>query len=82
MKRSGVGLNKAGYIFPINFTTKMIYSIDDSINYISIFRKPPSDNFKVYPIYFLTDLNFFVKNISSSAIPILWAVIPMWRIFP
>ncbi len=70
MKRSGVGLNKAGYIFPINFTTKMIYSIDDSINYISLFRKPPSDNFKVYPIYFLTDLNFFVKNISSSAIPI------------
>ena len=70
LKRSGVGLNKAGYIFPVNFTAKIIYSLDDNINYLSIFRKPPSDNFKVYPIYFLTDLSFFVKNISSSAIPI------------
>ena len=69
-KVSSVGLKKTGYIFPINLTTTILSGINNTVNFLGLVKPPPSDNFKPYPIYFLTDSMLNIRNVSSQAIQI------------
>lgn len=69
-KISSVGLKKTGYIFPLNLTTTILSGMNNSINFLALIKPPPSDNFKPYPIYFLTDNNLNMRNVSSQAIQV------------
>ena len=66
-----VGLKKTGYIFPLNLTVTIIPGITtNSLNFLALIKQPPSDSAKPYPIYFLTDTNLDIRNVSSQAIQV------------
>ena len=71
IRKHAVALNKNGYIFKVNLIVKILSGFNDTINFLTFIRKPPSDTFKTYPVFILTDEDFIIKNVSCSANTIL-----------
>ena len=67
-KIMSLGLNRTGYIFPCSNKVSIIKNMNNSVYLIAFIRNKHAENIKGYPVRLITDLNFYLKNVSTEAI--------------